>query len=223
MKEQLNLFVESSQQFLNEIASALPSILGAIFILLIGWIIAKLIKRLFVKFLRIIKFQFLTEKSGIDKFLQEGGVKVDAITVLGTLVYWIIMLIVIMATLSSLNLTAASELFNEIMLYIPNVVVAIVILIIGIYLARMVSQIIKTSLKSMQDKTSSLISQIAFMAIIILTIFLTLGQLNIAQDIVNSAFQIIFGAICLALALAFGLGGREKAAELLDDAFKKKK
>lgn len=222
MKDQFNLFIESSQQFLNEIAIALPKIIGALIILIIGWIIAKLLKRLFVKLLRLARFNFLTEKSGIEKFLKEGGVKTDSIEVLGTLLYWIIMLIVIMATLNSLNLTAASALFNEIMLYIPNIVVAIVILIIGIYLARMVSQIVLTSLKSMQDKTSHLISQISYVVIIIMTIFLTLGQLNIAQNIVSSAFQIVFGAICLALALAFGLGGREKASEILNDMFKKK-
>lgn len=223
MREQLNLFFESSQQFLNEIAIALPKIIGAILILIIGWLLAKLIKMMFVKLLKLVKFNFLTEKSGIEKFLQDGGVKTDAISVLGTLVYWIVMLIVIMATLNSLNLTAASSLFNEIMLYIPNIIVAIVILIIGIYLARMVSQIIRTSLKGMQDKTSGLISQISFIVIIILTIFLTLGQLNIARELVSSAFQIIFGAICLALALAFGLGGREKAAEILNDLFEKNK
>lgn len=222
MKDQFNLFIESSQQFLNEIAIALPKIIGALIILVIGWIIAKLLKRLFVKLLRMVRFNFLTEKSGIEKFLTEGGVKTDSIEVLGTLLYWIIMLIVIMATLNSLNLTAASALFNEIMLYIPNIVVAIVILIIGIYLARMVSQIIKTSLKSMQDKTSDLISQISYVVIIIMTIFLTLGQLNIAQNIVSSAFIIVFGAICLALSLAFGLGGREKASEILNDLLKKK-
>ena len=126
-----------------------------------------------------------------------------------------------MAVLNSLNLTVASTLFNEIMLYIPNIVVAIAILIIGIYLARMVSQILKTSLKGMQDKTSNLISQIAFIAIIVLTVFVTIGQLNIAKEIMTSAFIIIFGAICLALALAFGLGGREKAAEILDELLKK--
>ena len=189
MKDQFNLFIESSQQFLNEIAVALPKILGALIILIIGWIIAKLLKRLFVKLLKLVKFNFLTEKSGIEKFLKEGGVKTDSIEVLGTLLYWIVMLIVIMATLNSLNLTAASALFNEIMLYIPNIIVAIVILIIGIYLARMVSQIIKTSLKSMQDKTADLISKISYVIIIILTIFLTLGQLNIAQNIVNSAWS----------------------------------
>jgi hypothetical protein len=222
MKDQFNLFIESSQQFLNEIATALPKILGAILILIIGWIIAKLLKRLFVKLLRLVRLNYLTEKSGIDKFLSEGGVKANSIDILGTLLYWIIMLIVIMATLNSLNLTAASILFNEIMLYIPNIIVAIVILIIGIYLARMVSQILKTSLKSMQDKTSDLISQITYISIVILTVFVTLGQLNIAQEIVTSAFQIIFGAICLALALAFGLGGRDKASEVLNDLLKKK-
>lgn len=223
MKNQFNLIIESSQQFLNEIASALPKILGAVLILIIGWIIAKLIKRLVVKVLKLVKFNYLTEKSGIDKFLKEGGTKVSAIDVIGTLVYWFIMLIVIMATLNSLNLTVVSALFNELMMYIPNIVVAIAILIIGIYLARMVSQIVKTSLKSMQDKTSELIAQIAFIAIITLTVFITIGQLKIAEEIVTSAFQIIFGAICLALALAFGLGGREKAAEILDEIQKKNK
>jgi len=221
MKDQFNLFLESTQQFLNEIAASLPRILGAILILIIGWIIAKLIKRGFIKLLNLVKLNYLTEKSGIDKFLRDGGSKMNAIDILGTLFYWFIMLIVIMATLNSLNLTSATALFNEIMMYIPNIIVAIVILLIGIYLARMVSQIIKTSLQSMKDTTSNMLSQIAFVAIIILTVFVTLGQLNIAKEIVTSAFQIIFGAICLAFALAFGLGGRDKAAEILEEIKKK--
>lgn len=223
MKEQLNLFLDSSQQFLNQIAISLPRILGAILILIIGWIIAKLLKRGLIKLLYLVKFNYLTEKTGIDKFLKEGGAKLNSIGIIGTLFYWILMLIVLIATLNSLNLTVASTLFNEIMMYFPNIIVAIVILIIGIYLARMVSEITKTSLKGMKEKTSGLISQIAFIAIIILTIFITLGQLNIATEIVTSAFSIIFGAICLALALAFGLGGREKAAEILDELMKKDK
>lgn len=223
MKEQLNLFLDSSQQFLNAIAISLPRILGAILILIIGWIIAKLLKRGLRKLLYLVKFNYLTEKTGIDKFLKEGGAKLNSIGIIGTLFYWTLMLIVLIATLNSLNLTVASTLFNEIMMYLPNIIVAIVILIIGIYLARMVSQITKTSLKGMKEKTSGLISQIAFIAIIILTIFVTLGQLNIATEIVTSAFSIIFGAICLALALAFGLGGREKAAEILDELMKKDK
>ena len=215
MKEQLNLFLESSQQFLNEIAVALPQIIGALLILLIGWILARIIKRLVVKGLKLVRFNFLTEKSGVEKFLSDGGVKVSSIDLIGTLVYWIIMLVVILATLNSLKLTAASTLFNEIMLYIPNIIVAIVILILGIYLARLVSQVLLTSLKNMQDKAAATIGKIAYYSIIVLTVFIILGQLNIAQQIVNSAFIILFGAICLAFGLAFGLGGREWASEMV--------
>lgn len=223
MKEQFNLFIHSSQQFLNEIAVSIPKIIGAFLILIIGWIIAKLIKRGIVKLLKLIKFNYLTEKTGIDKFLQEGGSKADSIGIIGTLIYWILMLIVIIATLNSLNLTVASSLFNEIMLYLPNIIVAIIILIIGIYLARMFSQIIRTSLAGMKEVTSGLISQITYYAILVLTVFVTLGQLNLAKEIVTSAFIILFGAICLALALAFGLGGRESASEILNNLKKKNK
>ena len=120
MQEQLNLLMESSQEFLNEIAGNLPKILGALFILILGWIIAKLVKRLFVKLLRVIKFSYLTEKSGVEKFLKDGGVKTDSIAILGTLLYWIIMLFVIVVTFNSLNLSAATAILNKITLFIPR-------------------------------------------------------------------------------------------------------
>jgi hypothetical protein len=220
MKEQLNLFIESSQQFLNEIAVALPQIIGALLILLIGWIIARIIKRLSVKGLRLVRFNYLTEKSGIENFLEKGGVKVSSIDLIGTLIYWIIMLVVILATLNSLQLTAASTLFNQIMLYIPNIIVAILILVIGIYFARLVSQVLVTSLKNMGEKTANMIGTIASYAIIVFTVFIILGQLNIAGSIVNNAFIILFGALCLALGLAFGLGGKEWAARIIDKHLK---
>ncbi len=221
MKEQFNLFMESSQQFLNEIAVSIPKLLGALFILLIGWIIAKMLKRLIVKLLKIVKLPYLTEKAGIDKFLSEGGVKVTAIDVLGTLIYWIVMLVVILATLNSLNLTAAATLFNQIMLFIPNIIVAILILIIGIYLAKIVSNIIITSLANMKDTSSKVIGKIAYYAILVLTVFIILEQLNIGKEIVTNAFIILFGAICFSFVLAFGLGGREWASEIIKKYLKK--
>jgi len=221
MSEQINLFWESFRQFLNEIAVALPQIIGALLILLIGWIIAKVIKKLVVKGLKLVRFNYLTDKTGIEKFLIDGGVKVSSIDVIGTLVYWIIMLVVILATMNSLKLTAASTLFNEIMLYIPNIIVAIIILILGIYFARLVSQVLITSLKNMQEKTAVIIGNIAYYAIIVLTVFIILGQLNIAEQIVNNAFILVFGAICLALGLAFGLGGKEWASDIIKKYLKK--
>ena len=221
MGEQINIFWESSQQFMNEIAIALPQIIGALLILLIGWIIAKVIKRLVVKGLKLVRFNFLTEKTGIEKFLVEGGVKASSIDIIGTLVYWIIMLVVILATLNSLSLTAASNLFNEVISYVPNIIVAIIILILGIYIARIASQVLVTSLKNMKEKTATLIGKIAYYAIIVLTVFIVLGQLNIAEQIVNAAFIILFGAICLAFGLAFGLGGKDWASDIMKKNLRK--
>ena len=221
MKEQISLFLESSQQFLNQIAVFLPRILGALLLLLIGWIIAKIVKRLVIKGLKLVKLTYLTEKAGIDKFLKEGGIKVSAIDVVGTLIYWIIMLVVILATLNSINLNSASTLFNQIMLFIPNIVVGILVLIIGLYLAKLVSQVILTSLKNMKSEASELVSKLAYYAILVLTVFIILEQLSIAEEIVTSAFAILFGAICLAFVLAFGIGGKEWASDIIKKYLKK--
>lgn len=221
MNEQVNLFWESTRQFLNKLATSLPQVIGAILILIIGWIIAKMVKKLVVKGLQLVKFPLLTEKTGIDGFLKDGGVKVTATDVIGTLIYWTIMLVVIFGALNSLNLTAASSLFNEIILFIPNIVVAIIILLLGMYVAKAVSQMLLASLKNMKDATAHNISRIAYYVILILTVFITLSQLRIAPEIVNSGFQLMFGAFCLALGLAFGLGGKEKAAEIIKDLTKK--
>lgn len=215
MKEQIKILLESSQELLNEIARAIPQIIGAILILLIGWIIAKLIKKFFVKLLKLARLNYLTEKSGIEKFLKEGGVKITAIDLLGSLVYWIIMLIVIMASLNTLQLTSAKELFSQIVLYIPNIIVAIVVLLLGVYTAKFISQAIGVTLKNMKDATVHLIEKITYYAIVVLTIFIVLSQLNIAENILNIAFFSIFGAFCLAFGLAFGLGGKDFAADLL--------
>lgn len=215
MKEQIQIFLESSQQFLNEIARAVPQIIGALLILLIGWLIAKLVKRIFVKLLKLVKLNYLTEKSGIEKFLKEGGVKITAVDLIASLVYWIMMLIVIMAALNTLQLTSAKELFSQIILYIPNIIVSIIVLLLGLYVAKFVSQAIAVALKNMNDKSSHLIEKIAYYAIIVLTIFIVLSQLNIAENIVTIAFLLIFGAFCLAFGLAFGLGGKDYAADLL--------
>ncbi|MEA1896899.1 MAG: hypothetical protein U9N53_04470 [Bacteroidota bacterium] len=215
MKEQIEILIESSQELLNEIARAIPQIIGAILILLIGWIIAKLVKKLFVKLLKLVRLNYLTEKSGIEKFLQEGGVKITATDLIGSLIYWIIMLIVIMASLNILQLTSAKELFNEIILYIPNIIVAIVVLLLGIYSAKFVSQAIGVTLKNMKDNTVHMIEKLTYYAIVVLTIFIVLSQLNIAENILNIAFFSIFGAVCLAFGLAFGLGGRDFASDVL--------
>ena len=222
MKEQVQNFLESSQQFLNEIAISLPKIIGAVLILLIGWILAKLLKKTIVKLLTLIRLNTLSRKGEIKKFLKkEGGMK-KAADHLGGSLYWIIMLTVILAIFNSLQLTSAQELFNSIILFIPNIIVALIILLFGLYAAKFISTVLSSSLKNMNDKTAEFIEKAAYISIVIFTVFLVLGQLKIAQDIITNAFILVFGAICLAFGLAFGLGGKESAAEVLKNIKTKK-
>ena len=222
MKEQVQIFLESSQQFLNEVATALPKIVGALLILLLGWIIARLLKKAIVKLLLLVRLNTLSEKVGIEKFLKEGGLKKTAVDLFGSLFYWIVMLTVILAVFNSLQLTSAQELFHSIILFIPNIIVALVILLFGLYAARFIANVLSSSLKNMNDKTAEIIEKIAYFSIVIFTVFLVLGQLKIAQDIITNAFILVFGAICLAFGLAFGLGGKESAAEVLKNIKTKK-
>ena len=223
MKEQVRVFLESSQQFLNEIAVALPKIIGALLILLIGWIIARLIKKAIVKLLLLVKLNSLADKVGIEKFLKEGGLKKTSVDLIGSLFYWIIMLTVILAVFNSLQLNSAQELFNSIILFIPNIIVALIILLFGLYAARFIANVLSSSLKNMKDKTAELIEKIAYYSIVVFTVFLVLGQLKIAQDIITNAFILVFGAFCLAFGIAFGLGGKDFAADVLKNVKGKKK
>ena len=222
MKEQVQVFLESSQEFLNQIAISLPRIIGAILILLVGWIIAKLLKKAIVRLLRLIRLNSLSEKVGIEKFLKEGGLKKTAVDLIGSLFYRIIMLTVILAVFNSLQLNSAQELFNSIILFIPNIIVSLIILLFGLYAAKFISNVLSSSLKNMKDKTADIIEKIAYYSIVVFTVFLVLGQLKIAQDIITNAFILVFGAICLAFGLAFGLGGKESASDVLKSMKSKK-
>lgn len=125
------------------------------------------------------------------------------------------MLTVILAVLNSLQLTSAKELFNGIILFIPNIIVAVIVFLLGIYAARFISKVISSSLKNMKDTKAVFIEKIVYYSIVVFTVFLVLGQLNIAQGIISSAFALIFGAFCLAFGLAFGLGGKDFASDIL--------
>lgn len=209
------VLVDAYETFFNKLADFLPSLIGALLILIVGWIIAKLVKTAAVKLLKLIKLDVVTEKAKIDKFLRDGGSKKTAVDILGSIIYWLIMLIVILAGLDALGLGVASELFNQIILYIPNVIVAVLALIFGVFLAGFISQVVSTYLANVGVSRAGVIGAIAKYAIILFVVSLSLTQLSIGEELVTNAFLLLFGAVCLALGLAFGLGGKEWAAGVI--------
>ena len=212
---------DSIDTFIRGIADFLPNIVAAIIILIIGWIVAKLLKTAVGRLLRLIKFPVLADKAGIDGFLEKGGVKQRSTDLLAVLVYWLVMLIVLLMAVNTLRLEVASQLLNDILLFIPNIIVAVIVIVVGLYAATFVAGMVRTAAANAGIEEAGLVAGIARYALIIFTFAIALNQLRIGEDIVANGFLLLFGAACLAAALAVGLGGREIVSRYLQDRFRK--
>jgi len=217
----IDILVNSFTNFFTQLGRFLPQLLGALVILAVGWIVARWGRTGVRKGLRALHFDEMAKRSGIDDLLKQGDVPLTLNGVLSGLVYWILMLFTILAAIDSLGLAVASELFNRIVLYLPNVVVAVVILILGALFAKLIRGTVSTVLVNAQVEGAKAISAIAYYAVLVFAISVALVQLQIGRDLVLAAFRLAFGALAVAAALAFGLGGRDWAAQVIDKTLKK--
>ena len=215
MQQQLDVFVASLTSFWTQLAGYVPQLLAAMLLLFVGWILANLARTGVIKLLDLLRFDSLTDKTGIEAFLKQGHVDISLGRLIANLVYWVIIFIVIVTVSNSLGLHMVAELFNKIVLYIPNVIVAILILVFGILIARILNRLVFAYLNNIGVQGALTISTLSEYAMIIFVVFVALEQLEIGTTLLTAAFQIGFGAIGLALALAFGLGGREWAAGVI--------
>jgi hypothetical protein len=209
--------------FATKIMAFLPALIGAIIIFVVGWIIARLVRLAVVKLLTLVRFDKATEKAGVQGFLKKGAIVKTPAEIIGSLVYWFIMILVIIASLDALGLPIVSDLLNSIFLYIPNVVAAIIVLVLGFLLGTLLSAVVRTAASNAGLKSADGLGQLSLYAIVFFSGAIALIQLGIGEEIVTAAFGIAFGATALALALAFGLGGREMAAEYLKRWLEEKK
>lgn len=221
MPEQLRAFLNSLETFWLNLSLFLPQIIASFVLLILGWLVAKLLRKVALRVLKFLRIDVAAEKSGIDDFLVKGGVRYTTTTIVANLIYWFVLFTVMLALLNSLGLQTAAELFNRIVLYIPNVIVAVLVLMFGALFARFVKGVTFTYLSNIGIAGAEVMSTIAQWAILIFVFSVALEQLAIGGQVLVSAFQIAFGALCLALALAFGLGGREWAAHILERFWKK--
>ena len=202
--------------FATKVGAFLPDLFAAIIILFLGWIGCNITKRIAVRVLRLCQFETLADRSGIRGALQRGGISQTPTEILGLLIFWFLFLIVIVATLDTLGLPGVTETLNTVFLYIPRVVAAIVILILGLYLANFIETVTRTSCANAGLAQAEAIGRVTYYAAAVFVVAAILQILEIAAEIVMWAFILIFGSICLALALAFGLGGREVAGRFLE-------
>jgi hypothetical protein len=195
-----------------QVVEYIPALFAALIILFAGYLFARVVERGVDRVLRRIRFDALLERGGVMEVVERSGSHVNPIRVLANLVFWLLMFAVIVLASNALGLQSLADVFTELVGYIPSVIAAIVIIIVGIVLGEFVGGLIMASAGALHGGTA--LARIGRGGVILLAIFMALQQLNVATEIVTTAFAILFGAVALALALAFGLGNRELAGEV---------
>ncbi len=214
--QELDIIVASLTSFWTELASFVPQLLGAIVALILGWMLAKLARTGVMRLLVLLKFDKATEKSGLEAFMKHAELEVSVGAVIGNLVYWLIILVMIVTVANSLGLSMVADLFNKVVLYIPNVIVAILVLVFGTILARFINRLVFAWLNNMEFDGALTVSTFSEYAMLVFVFFMAMEQLQIANELLTAAFIISFGAIGLAFAIAFGLGAKDWASRVIE-------
>jgi hypothetical protein len=212
------LIADPVRQMLTKVLAYLPILLGALIILIVGWIVAKLIRRAVDWLLKIVHFDAMADKTGISEVLKKGDLKINARQVISGLVYWLIMIMVLVMTVDALGLPKAADVLASLFAYVPKVIAALLVLVVALFLANFVSGIVRTACGNANLPKPELIAGISRWAIIIFAVTIAMEELGIAPLLVGTAFNIILGGVVLALALAFGLGGKDAAARYLEES-----
>ena len=194
-----------------------PSLVGAFLILVIGWIIAGALGGLVAKALRAIRIDQMAEKAHVTGFLQKAQIHNDVAGIFGALVKWYVRLVVVLLAADAVGLTAISKIVNDVLGFIPQAVVAVVILAVFSWLAGITRAVVSGALGSTSVPNSQAIAGIAYVAVFAFGIMAAATQIGIASTLVNTLFAGFVFALSLAFALAFGLGGREEAAQILHE------
>jgi hypothetical protein len=203
---------------LNTFFSAIPRILGFAVVLIVGWIIAALLARGVQALLHAVKFNELARRSGFADFVQKMGVRDDASGVIANIVKWFVRLIALVVAFDTLGLPAVSNVLQQLLLWLPNLVVALVVLVIGGLAAKALSQLVRGASAEAGFTNPDMLATVTSVAVWGFTVVVAINQLGIATTLINTLLVGLVGALALAFGLAFGLGGRDRAAQVLERA-----
>jgi hypothetical protein len=201
---------------LNTFIAAIPQVVGALLIILIGWILAGALARLTTELLKRAGADRLFAEHGGDVYGSQSR-RIQPSAVLGELVKWLIRIVFLVAAANVLGMPQVSELLNQILLWIPNLIVAAIILLLAPLLGRFVRGAIEVGAGEMGFTNAPLLGRIAEIAILAFAVIIAINQIGIAANLVNTLFIGLVGAVSLAFGLAFGLGGRDVAAQITQD------
>ncbi len=190
----------------------MPRFVVALLLVFVGYLIARLLGRFTERLLRRIRFNRILEAGGVMDAVERSGSHLNPTRVVADLVFWSVMFTVLVITANAAGFASLANVFSELVGYVPSVVAAIAIIIVGILLGALVGGLIMVSAGSLRGGPT--LARVGRGGVILLAVFMALQQLGVATEIVTTAFAILFGAVALALALAFGLGSRDLAGEI---------
>jgi hypothetical protein len=195
--------------------AGIPKIIGFLVILIIGRLIASAIAAAVAAVLRAVKFNELAQRGGFADFVHKMGIRQDSAGFIANLAKWFIRLIALVSAFDALGLPAVSQVLDQLLLWLPNLVVALVILVIAGLAANALAGLVRGATAEAGLGSPDLLATIARVAVWAFAIVIAVNQIGVAATLVNTLFMAVVGALALALGLAFGLGGRETAAEIV--------
>jgi hypothetical protein len=214
--QSIDVMLDSTREFLHQGAQFLPRLALAVVIVAIGWLIAKVVRFVIERGLRAVNFNVLTERAGTDLFLQRGGLRGDTTTLFGLLAYWIVLIAALMIAFNGLGVIYLAELLQRVELFTPKILVAGLILVLGSYFARFVGESVDAYCLNAQIPDADMIGRIVRYVVMTFVLMIALSQLEVGDDFIQRAFLIILAGVVLAFALAFGIGGKDWAAAMLE-------
>ncbi len=201
-----------------DLIAALPNIIGALLLLLVGWIVSGIIGRIVAGVLQRVGADRMFAQHGHSVY-GDAGRSFTPSNVAGEVVKWLIRLVFLVAAANLLGLTQISVLLNQIILWLPNLLVAAIILLVAPLIGRFVRGAIEVGAGEMGFSNASLLGRMAEIAIIVFAVIIAINQIGIAANLVNTLFIGVVAALALAFGLAFGLGGRDVAAQITQNMY----
>jgi len=211
------VMVEPARLILGQIGQFVVSVLKVLLILFIGWLISKLIRTLVIKVLQVVKIDKLSERIELDDLLAKGGIKYSLSELVGVICYWLALLVTFVVAVNAIGLTIAADLLSKIILYVPNIIAAMFILILGIFVSKLLSNIVQTAASNAGLVQGTVLSKVVEIVTIIFVIAIALEQLNIGSRIIELTISILLASLGLGLSLAFGLGCKDIAGKAVAD------
>lgn len=213
--QSIDMLVDATREFLHQTAAFLPKLLLALVVVAVGWLFAKAGRFAVERALRAINFNVLTERAGTDNFLRQAGMRGDTTTLFGLVAYWLVILAALIIACNVMGLTHLPDLLGRVVLFTPKLLIAMLITVFGAYCAGVVGNAVQNYCLDARIADADILGRLVRYAIMLFVVMIALSQVEVGGDIVQRTFLIILAGLMLAIGLAFGLGGKDWAASLL--------